>query len=279
MRILVTGHQGFIGSNVAAHLMAEGHEVVGYDDGSSGVNFSPSGISQWDATPEKIEGVVHCAAYADIRNNWKSHSERRCIFTSNIELTWDLLDWAELHTKPFIFMSTAAVYGPNIGNENNPTQATSPYAASKIAAEAYVQAYVKNHTIFRLGCVVGKNYHHGHIADFAKQALRTGTITPLSDGAGLKTSVHVKDVCGAVSLALTGKLQGIFNLAHEDWCPRDTARVMGLRDVNWPSNAAGWPGDHFSEIESEWYQEAGGVFKYSIDEGVREALYGLGWGV
>ncbi len=290
MRILVTGHKGFIGSHVAAMLVEQRHEVWGYDSGVANVDFAPQGMTgaKHDSLEELItipsgtEHIVHCAARADISANWHHPVERQRLWGSNIAGTIALLEAAR--GVPITFLSTLAVYGTNVCFEGDACIASSPYAASKLAGEALIQAYAHESgarwQVLRLAAVVGANYHHGHIADFAAMARVLGTITPRSNGRVRKSAVHVADVCQAVGMAVRGDLgNGTYNVASGSWCPRDTARLMGLEDATeWPLNDTGWVGDPAPQASGNRLRSMGWRPLHAIETGVREALESLSHG-
>lgn len=281
MRVMVTGDQGFIGSNIAANLLQADVTVIGCDDNSAGVAFRPVGVIGPDCAG--IDALVHCAARADIRSNWMSQDLRQELWLNNVDETCAMLE--ALHTeggRPVVFMSSLSVYGANWASEETPPEATSPYAASKIAAEALIQAYAHRwglpYYILRLGAVVGKNYHHGHIADFARQAA-LGEIRPLDFGEAKRSYVHVDDVVSAVNMAVAGKLgAGIYNVVGGTWSCRDTVRTMGLT-CEWPEKVGGWTGDLPFVGTSRKLEAQGWRATHSIRHGVIDALKSCGYEV
>lgn len=293
MRILVTGARGFVGSHIAEMLFDAEHELSILDDFSSNVNCLPMRVAtaldreylKHFGKSYKPEAIVHCAARADIAGNWPKKGGKRVrarMWEDNVELTRDLLE--AFPGVPFVFLSTCAVYGAyGRPNENYPTQATSPYAASKIAAEALVEAYCAKdntpHHILRLSCVVGARYHHGHISDFVHM-LKAGAFNPKSDGYGAKSNVHVKDVARLVQACIEGDMpisnneSAIYDVGSSPWSPRDTARLMGLAPELWPPSLStlGWQGDHMCVADDSKLLNTGFHYAHTVEEGVREAL-------
>ncbi len=225
--------------------------------------------------------VVHAAARADIAKNWRGVTERKRLLDSNVLGTAALLEaCADI---PVVFLSTLAVYGDAEGcHEGNACTATSPYAASKLAGEALVQAYAfksgRPWHVLRLGCVVGARYHHGHIADFVRMG-RAGQIEAQSNGYGHKSHVNVLDVASAVMACVRGDVvSGVFNVAGGSWSPRDTIRVMRADETTtWAVNKHGWVGDPMANASNAKLIAAGWRPSHTIEGGVRDALNSLGW--
>jgi nucleoside-diphosphate-sugar epimerase len=264
-----------------------GHEISVIDCLSSGVNHCPEGAEFWREDLNKLreplrsyDVVVHAAATADIKDNWKGGAtNRRTLERNNIHGTINLLERA---TARVVFLSTCAVYGDdNECREDIAVQATSPYAASKLSGEALVQAYAhargQDWHVLRLSTTVGPRYHHGHIRDFVDGA-RNGGVKPMTSGFGKKSYVHVHDVATAVAMAVSGELKsGIYNVASGVWSPRETVHEMGLRDVPWVEAERGWIGDPICIAQSHKLISQGWGPRYGVAQGVREALGGLGW--
>src|SRR5476651_1919752 len=121
-KVLVTGVAGFIGSHVAAHLLKQGHQVVGLDDLSGGfedhvprgVNFIHGSINDVDLinnlfSEHQFEYVYHLAAYAA---EGLSHFIKRFNYTNNLIGSVNLINESVRHkVKCFVFTSSIAVYG------------------------------------------------------------------------------------------------------------------------------------------------------------------------
>jgi nucleoside-diphosphate-sugar epimerase len=300
MRILVTGGAGFVGSHIARRFLELGHSVDVIDDGRASVDFCPSECTRISADladlPEQIfdcDAIVHCAARADVRNNWTWRAERERLWHDNISATISLLERAP--DVPIVFFSTGAIYAmpprclyedwnEGILDEDWHEQSTSPYVASKLAGEKLVEAYARrlgsSWYAIRPGCIVGSNYHHGHIADFVRMA-KEGTITAMSDGRGDRSFVHVGDVASATAHLLLGeKPSGVYNLETGLWSPRRTVDVMGrarIVEVAWAERDHGWVGDNASRFSAAKLRGTGWERTFSVERGVCDALRSLGW--
>ncbi len=162
-RVFITGVAGFIGSNLADRLLAEGKTVVGWDNFATGqqaflerahthANFTFIRGDNLDtsALTNAMAGcdfVFHLAANADVRFGL-NHPERD--LQQNTIATFNVLEAMRANgIKRIGFSSTGSVYGeaetiPTPEDAPFPTQ-TSLYAASKVACEGLIQAYCEGY--------------------------------------------------------------------------------------------------------------------------------------
>lgn len=147
MKALITGGQGFVGRHLTAHLRAQGDDVVAVDrHGGPDLADAPG----WRAAlvAQRPEVVYHLAAQSAVGASW---ADPGATFRANAEGTLNVLaGCVEAKVGRVILVSSADVYGA-IGpdelpvRESNPTRPVTPYAASKLAAEAVgLQAYFGN---------------------------------------------------------------------------------------------------------------------------------------
>ncbi len=164
MKILVTGHAGFIGSHLTDRLLEDGHEVVGMDNRDP---FYPAPIKErnlarardhggfldlnedicqadaYEQVPDDVEMVVHLAALAGVR---PSIQRPRRYQEVNVGGTTRLLEFARRRTiERFVFASSSSVYGNNDKvpfSEDDPVDyPISPYAATKRSGELLAHTY------------------------------------------------------------------------------------------------------------------------------------------
>lgn len=320
MRIAVTGAAGFVGSQIVRTLVVEGHTVDAIDDLSKGKVAHLEGVAcNWHKCDAAIfdgydsaDAIVHAAAYPDVSANWKSLGERFEQLNRNAILTMKILERFSASgppRRPFVLVSTCSVYGEGgIVDETSPTRSTSPYAATKLASEKFVEAFTEGERvrgiILRLCNVVGPRYGHGHLADFVRMARETGKVHALDDGYKWKSFVHVADVAEAVSKGIelvrhrwneahyyigadherprVLASRRVFNVASDTrWSWRDSIAVMRAMRPDRPfeltnrSAPGGWVGDPPS-LEVRTRHD---LFlpRRSIVDGVRESLESLGW--
>jgi UDP-glucose 4-epimerase len=243
VRYLVTGCAGFIGSTLTDRLLAEGHEVVGYDNFSTGQEgflarareSTHFRLVRGDVLNPQILGeamrgaefVFHLAANADVRFG-TAHPAKD--LEQNTIATHNVLDTMRQHgVRRIAFTSTGSVYGespviPTPEDAPFPIQ-TSLYAASKLAGEGLIGAYCTGFGfqsyIFRLVSILGERYTHGHVADFYRQLrVHPDILTVLGDGRQRKSYLYVRDCVDAMLIATgrSGDSVNIFNVGHDTYC-------------------------------------------------------------
>ena len=129
------------------------------------------------------------------------------------------------------FASTGSVYGPAYPSviptpENHPFPIqTSLYAASKLAAEAQIEAYTETFGIqafiFRFVSILGERYTHGHVIDFYRQLTdHPDRLRVLGDGKQRKSYLYVRDCIDAILTATEHARDrvNIFNLGTGEYC-------------------------------------------------------------
>jgi UDP-glucose 4-epimerase len=232
-RAIVTGGAGFIGSHVVDSLLGDGYEVTVVDDLSAGdaarvpaaAELRELDIVDFDrlcALIEEIkpEAIFHLAAQASVIAS-VANPGRDC--EVNVMGTLNVVESAGRVGAPVVFTSTGgALYGddaPMPTPEDRIPSPLSPYGASKLAGEAYVNTWSLSsgipHAVCRLGNVYGPRQNpHGEagvVAIFSDH-LYTGN-TPKLYGHGKPTRdyVYVGDVVKALRAA-SGK-SGTYNVA------------------------------------------------------------------
>jgi UDP-glucose 4-epimerase len=153
LRVLVTGGAGFIGANLCRSLLAHGAEVRVLDDLSTGrlANLEGVGVDLVEGSvvdadlvarlTEEADRVVHLAARASVP---RSVADPVAAHEANATGTLAVLEAARPDGTPVVVASSSSVYGDTEvlpKHEDLPTVPRSPYAASKLATEAYALAY------------------------------------------------------------------------------------------------------------------------------------------
>jgi UDP-glucose 4-epimerase len=256
-RALVTGGAGFIGSNLVDGLLARGVDVTVLDDLSTGrlENLTPAlnagarlhrgSVTDPAAVARAFElarpdTVLHLAAQIDVR---RAVREPRFDATVNVVGTINVLEAAlSAGTRRVVLSSTGgAIYG-DAGElptpETAPPRPLSPYAASKAAAEGYVELYGRLHGLstmsLRLANVYGPRQdprgEAGVISLYCDAAVDGRTVTVFGDGRQTRDFVFVGDVLEAFIAAGDADVTGFCNVATgRETSVLDVAEVLGLR--------------------------------------------------
>lgn len=224
-RFMVTGGAGFIGSHIVELLLAEGQEVVVFDNFSTGreVNIAPFGnsiqvvrgdIRDIDAINCAMDGVDYVIHHAAEISVIKSLEEPEFVNEVNVGGTINILSSAAKHgVKRVTFASSSAVYGDtgtipqHEGMLPNPI---SPYGASKIAAEQYISCFYHLHGLetvrLRYFNVFGprqnpKSQYAAVIPKFADRLIAGKELHIYGDGEQTRDFVYVKDIARANYMA------------------------------------------------------------------------------
>ncbi|MCP2340101.1 NAD-dependent epimerase/dehydratase family protein [Actinomadura rupiterrae] len=220
MRVLVTGAAGFIGSHLVDRLLADGHEVAGVDDLSTG-RHRDEAVELWrldvadPALAERVaafgpEVVCHLAAQVSVR---VSVGDPLADARTNVIGTANVLEAARLAgARKVVFTSSCAVYGvPDVlpVPPDAELRPASPYAASKVAGEVYARMYTAlhglDHTVLTLANVYGPRQTpegEAGVVSIFTDALLTGRPTRVfGDGGQTRDYVYVLDVVDAFARA------------------------------------------------------------------------------
>ncbi len=230
--VLVTGGAGFIGANLVRRLLATDGigEVRVIDDRSSGEHGYLEGLDvidhhasilDEDALETAVAGadaIVHLAARPSVPRSVKDPVTAH---TVNATGTVMVLEAARRHGNLHcVVASSSSVYGANPTlpkHEQLATEPLSPYAASKLATEAYALAYAASYDMpvlaFRFFNVYGPLQPAGHayaavVPAFVDAALAGRPLTIHGDGEQTRDFTYVDSVTGAITDAI---LRGVAN--------------------------------------------------------------------
>lgn len=208
MRILVTGHKGFIGSHLANYFVHKGHEVEGYD-----------WVENVVPTVEDYDWVVHTGAISDT-----TERDVDKVWKHNYEFTMRLLQICEHFGTNIQLASTAAVYGPNKAfNELDPVYPQTPYAWSKYLVDKFLldnqmDQFSMLVQSFRYFNVYGPGEGHkgdqmSLVSKFQRQASQDGVIKLFKNSDQYKRDcVCVYDVVRIHEQMMEQDVSGVFNL-------------------------------------------------------------------
>jgi UDP-glucose 4-epimerase len=300
MHVFVTGAAGFIGSNLVDRLLAAGHDVVGYDNLSTGlaefldearrnerfrlVTGDTLDAAALTAAMQGAELVFHLAANADVR--FGTEHPRRDLEQNTIA-TFNVLEaMRACGAKRIAFSSTGSIYGeaavfPTPEDAPFPIQ-TSLYGASKLAGEGMIAAYCEGFGIqgfiFRFVSVVGERYTHGHVFDFCRRLQDDpATLHVLGNGKQRKSYIYVQDCIDAMLAALerAAARVNVLNLGTDEYCQVTdsigwiTGRLGIAPKLDFAGGERGWIGDSpFIFLDTKKVRALGWQPKLTIRDGI-----------
>jgi UDP-glucose 4-epimerase len=284
--------------------LRDGHEVVGYDNMSSGQErfIAPAlaaprfalvrgDILDAAALARAMAGcdmVFHLAANADVR--FGTEHPRRDLEQNTIG-TFGVLDAMRGHgIKRIAFSSTGSVYGeapvfPTPEDAPFPIQ-TSLYGAAKTAGEGMIQAFCEGFGmqswIFRFVSILGERYSHGHVFDFYNSLRADPTrLRILGNGKQRKSYLYVQDCIDAMLCAIeraSGKVN-IFNLGTDEYCEVNDSvgwicEALGIApERSYTGGDRGWIGDNpFILLDCARIRALGWRPSLTIREGILRTL-------
>jgi nucleoside-diphosphate-sugar epimerase len=250
MRVLVTGHRGYIGSVLAPYLAEAGHDVVGFDtDLYRGCDFGaePSPVPTIladirDVAPEDLAGFDAVVHYAALSNDPVGDLDPALTADVNREGTLRLAASArDAGVRRFVFASSCSMYGASgtddALDEEAPLRPLTPYAESKVRSEEglfaltgpdFAPVSMRNATVFGVSPRLRLDIVLNNLAAYAHT---TGKITLLSDGTAWRPLVHVRDVAKAAMTLLEAPENEIRGKAFNIGTEEQNYRVRELADV------------------------------------------------
>jgi nucleoside-diphosphate-sugar epimerase len=250
MKVLVTGHQGYIGSVMVPLLLEGGHEVVGLDTGLyeacsfgdrrrevAGVRLDIRNVE-----PRHLEGfeaVVHLAA---LSNDPLGDLEPQLTYDINHRASVRLAGAArQAGVERFLFASSCSLYGASGTDapltEEAPFNPVTPYGESKIlverdvselATDSFSPVYFRNATAYGVSPYLRVDIMVNNLVGYA---VTTGEVLIKSDGSPWRPLVHVEDICRAFLAALGADRRRIHNQAFNVGLSEENFRVREVADM------------------------------------------------
>ena len=289
-KALVTGAAGFIGKALVKYLVEDGTEVLTVDRifiEIPGSTFHQVQLTEPGALDDLLCNntvLFHLAANASVEG---SVADPRSDFQNNIYSLLEVFESARKKGCKVIFPSTASIYDPSNElplSEKAYVKPTSPYAAAKVAGEAYCAAYHRSFgldvRIARIFSVYGEGMNRFAIHDLIRKMQNNKShITLLGDGKQIRDYLYIGDVVRGLVVIASNGVPGedynlasgigvnLLNLAH------NIADLMGLSGINIVPTGQSFPGD-----VPQWFadtskiQRIGFEQKVCLEEGLKKAI-------
>ncbi|WP_342305941.1 SDR family oxidoreductase [Methanolobus sp. ZRKC5] len=250
MKVMVTGHNGYIGSVLCEMLIKEGYSVVGFDtnyysectlfDYKNDIEEINKDIRDVDANDLKeIDAIIHLAA---LSNDPMGALDEKLTEDINYRSTIKLAETAKkVGVRRFLYSSSCSMYGVADGkalNESSPLNPVTAYAKSKvdselslakIADDKFSPVYLRNSTAYGLS---PKMRFDLVLNNFVGWAYTTSSIKIMSDGTPWRPLAHIRDISAAFIAALDAPIENIHNQAFnvgsnsENYQIKDVAEIV-----------------------------------------------------
>ena len=250
MKVLVTGHHGYIGSVLAPVLQGLGHDVAGLDTFYyRGCDFGPDGAAVpslacdvRDVTAEHLEGfeaIVHLAA---LSNDPLGDFAPELTYDINLGGTLAIARAArDAGVRRFVFASSCSMYGASgtdaLLDESSPLKPLTPYAESKVRAEEQLHELnspdfcvvsMRNATVYGASPRLRLDIVLNNLAGWAHT---TGRIRLLSDGSSWRPMIHVRDLSAVAAELLAAPEETIRGEAFNVGSDAQNYTIRELADV------------------------------------------------
>jgi len=249
MKVLVTGHRGYIGVEMVPALRAAGHEVVGLDTGFyDECDFAapPDRVESLtvdlrDVTPALFEGVDAIAHLGALSNDPLGDLNASLTYDINLHASVRLAEAAkEAGVSRYLFASSCSLYGAGgegLLDETAEFNPVTPYGESKVrveqevgklADESFSPVYLRNATAYgvslRLRADIVVNNLVGH-------AVTTGKVLMQSDGSPWRPLVHIRDIIAAFVACLAAPREAIHNEAFNVGKEGENYRIREVAEI------------------------------------------------
>lgn len=251
MRVLVTGHLGYVGTVLVRQLLEANYEVVGLDiDLYSGSTFGDeSQISQVpmipkdirDVEPDDLDGFDAVLHLAGLSNDPLGDLNPALTYEINHAASVRLAQIAkDVGVHRFIFSSSCSNYGAGgqeFLDENSPFNPVTPYGRSKVMTEQDVSRLADNNfspTFLRNATAFGVSPRLRFdlvLNNLVAWAYTTGKVYLKSDGTPWRPLVHVEDMSLAFIAALEAPREFIHNKAFNVGRTEDNYRIRELAEI------------------------------------------------
>jgi nucleoside-diphosphate-sugar epimerase len=248
-RVLITGHNGYIGSVMAPCFAQAGYDVAGLDTGyfaactlvpdKMEIPWKQKDLRELEASNLRgFDAVIHLAALSnDPIGNLNEKWTEEINFRASVRLA-ELAKAAGV--ERFLFSSSCIMYGMSeaaVVTEESPLDPQTEYARSKVKSERAIAALADDRfspTFMRNGTVYGVSPRMRFdtvFNDLVGAAVTTGKVTLYSDGKPWRPVVHVEDVARAFLAAIEAPLADVWNQAFNTGANHLNHQIFELAEI------------------------------------------------
>ena len=256
MNILLTGGNGFIGSNIKSYLLKKNHKIIEIrnlrtDSAPNNKSIKNSKVYFYDLKEnnvetlyeklknEDIEVIIHCAAI--VNNNISSVKD--IVLTNSLGTNTLLLLCKLLKSKKFIYLSSLPVIGKPYNSpitEEHPTKPLSIYHASKLLGENII-SFDNDNTfeklILRITAPVGTNMPKNRfLSKLIIDCNANNEINLLGRGERIQNYIHTADICRFIEISIIKNCKGVFNLGGPESISNIDLAKLCIKKTNSKSN-------------------------------------------
>jgi len=250
MRILMTGHDGYVGAVMAPLLQAAGHEVVGLDnhyfDGCDFGDYAPKlrvlRCDIRDLTAAHLQGFDGVAHLAAVSNDPLGNLNPESTYDINHRASLKLAELAKAAgAQRFVYSSSCSVYGAaspeDVLDESAAFSPVTPYAKSKVLVERDLGAladakfspvFMRNATVYGVSPRLRGDLVVNNLAGWA---LTTGKVFMKSDGSPWRPLLHVLDMARAFLAVFEAPREAVHNQAFNVGRPGENYRIQQVAEI------------------------------------------------
>ena len=250
MRVLLTGHNGYIGSVMAKVFKQEGHNVVGLDTdyfADCTLFESVEGVAETirkdirDITPEDLSGIDAVAHLAALSNDPMGDLDAELTYDINHVASVNLAKMAKgAGVSRFLYSSSCSMYGAggdDAVNEDAGLHPQTPYAISKVRTEEdlnkladsdFSPIYMRNATAYGVSPRLRADIVLNNLVCWA---ITTGEVKIMSDGMAWRPIVHIEDISRIFAAAMVAPRKQIHNQAFNVGVSGDNYRIRELAEI------------------------------------------------